>query len=164
MLWLFVILFYCLTLTECTSTSAYYLPCGFPIFWLLRSQWLLHPRSGLGFPGSASGKGPACQCRRLKKHGFDPWVGEIPWRRAWQPTPVFLPGESHEHRSWWATVHRVTKNWTQLKQLITRSCLEYGFFFHFIFLDFNLKLNIPKNRYIIHFDHIKFSSDIISAC
>ena len=31
------------------------------------------------------------QCRRT---GFDPWVGKIPWRRAWQPTPVFLPGES----------------------------------------------------------------------
>ena len=28
------------------------------------------------------------------RHGFDPWVGKIPWRRAWQPTPVFLPGES----------------------------------------------------------------------
>ena len=26
--------------------------------------------------------------------GFDPWVGKIPWRRKWQPTPVFLPGES----------------------------------------------------------------------
>ena len=35
------------------------------------------------------------QCRRLKRLGFDPWVGKIPWRRAWQPTPVFLPGESH---------------------------------------------------------------------
>ena len=31
--------------------------------------------------------------------GFNPWVGEIPWRRKWQPTPVFLPGESHGHRS-----------------------------------------------------------------
>ena len=30
---------------------------------------------------------------------FDPWVGKIPWRRAWQPTPVFLPGESHRQRS-----------------------------------------------------------------
>ena len=30
---------------------------------------------------------------------FDPWVGKIPWRRDWQPTPVFLPGESHGHRS-----------------------------------------------------------------
>ena len=31
--------------------------------------------------------------------GFDPWVGKIPWRRAWQPTPVFLPGESHGQRN-----------------------------------------------------------------
>jgi len=30
---------------------------------------------------------------------FDPWVGKIPWRRKWQPTPVFLPGESHGQRS-----------------------------------------------------------------
>ena len=34
----------------------------------------------------------ACQCRR---HGFDPWVGTIPWRREWLPTPVFLPRKSH---------------------------------------------------------------------
>ena len=33
------------------------------------------------------------------RHGFSPWVGKIPWRRAWQPTPVFLPGESHGQRS-----------------------------------------------------------------
>ena len=31
--------------------------------------------------------------------GFNPWVGNIPWRRKWQPTPVFLPGESHGRRS-----------------------------------------------------------------
>ena len=49
-----------------------------------------------GFLGCANGKGSTCQCRR---RGFDPWVGKIPWRRAWQPTPVFLPGESHGHRS-----------------------------------------------------------------
>ena len=35
-----------------------------------------------------SGKEPACQCRRHEGHGFDPWLGKIPWRRAWQPTPV----------------------------------------------------------------------------
>ena len=43
-------------------------------------------------PGGASGKEPACQCRRHKRCGFDPWVRKISWRRAWQPTPVFLPG------------------------------------------------------------------------
>ena len=48
----------------------------------------------LGFPGGASGKEPTCQCRRLQRHSFDPWVGKIPWRRAWQPDPVFFPGES----------------------------------------------------------------------
>ena len=33
------------------------------------------------------------------RHGFDPWIGKIPWRKAWQPTLVFLPGESHRQRS-----------------------------------------------------------------
>ena len=40
-----------------------------------------------------------CECRRYKRRGFSPWIGRIPWRRAWQPTPVFLPGESHGQRS-----------------------------------------------------------------
>ena len=45
---------------------------------------------------SSGDKECALQCRRL---GFNPWVGKIPWRREWQPTPVFLPGESHGQRS-----------------------------------------------------------------
>ena len=65
-----------------------------------------------GFPGGSSGKEPTCQCRRCKRCRFNPWVRKIPWRRAWQPTPVFLPGESHGQRAWWATLHRVTKNRT----------------------------------------------------
>ena len=44
-------------------------------------------------------KEPTCQGRRHKRRGFDPCVRKIPWRRAWQPTPVFLPGESHGQRS-----------------------------------------------------------------
>ena len=47
-----------------------------------------------GFPGDARGKEPACQCRRHERWGFDPSVRKIPWRRAWQPTPIFIPGES----------------------------------------------------------------------
>ena len=43
------------------------------------------------FPGGSAVK-IWLLCRR---QGFDPWVGKMPWRRAWQPTPVFLPGESH---------------------------------------------------------------------
>ena len=45
------------------------------------------------------GKEPTCQFRRCKRRRFSPWVGKIPWRRTWQPTPVFLPGESHGQRS-----------------------------------------------------------------
>ena len=48
-----------------------------------------------GFPGGTSGKEPACQCRRHKWPWFNPWVGKMSWRRAWQPMSVFLTGESH---------------------------------------------------------------------
>ena len=49
----------------------------------------------LGFPGSSEGKTLCLQCRP----GFEPQVGKIPWRRAWQPTTVVLPGEFHGQRS-----------------------------------------------------------------
>ena len=59
-----------------------------------------------------SGKESTCQYRRLK---FDPWVGKIPWRREWQPTPIFSPGEYHGQRSLAAyIVHRVAKSQTKL--------------------------------------------------
>ena len=59
-----------------------------------------------------------CQCRRHKRCGFNPWVRKIPWRRAWQPVPVFLPGESP-----WTekpgglqsmVLQRVRHNWSDL--------------------------------------------------
>ena len=56
----------------------------------------LYPK---GSPGGDSGKESACQCRRRKRRGFDPWVRKIPWRRKWQPTLVFLPGAFHGQRS-----------------------------------------------------------------
>ena len=52
-----------------------------------------------GFPGGANGKEPTCHCRKHKRCRFDPWVGKMPWRKAWQPTAVLLPGESHGQRS-----------------------------------------------------------------
>ena len=48
---------------------------------------------------SGGGKEPTCQCRRFKRRGFNPWVGKIPWKRSWQPIPIFLPGESHGQKS-----------------------------------------------------------------
>ena len=60
-------------------------------------------------------------CLQSRRPGFDPWVGKIPWRRASQPTPVFLPGESMDRGTWWATDHGVTKSWTWLKQQHSQS-------------------------------------------
>ena len=91
---------------------------GVPMFpWALGGAWensqtqvashrhvcLLFLRTGSpkgGFPSGASGKEPVCQCRRHKKLDFDPWVRKIPWRGAWQPTPVFSPGGCHGQRSY----------------------------------------------------------------
>ena len=52
-----------------------------------------------GFPCGTSGKEPTCQCGRHKRCGLNLWVKKTLWRRAWQPTPVFLPDESHGQRS-----------------------------------------------------------------
>ena len=43
--------------------------------------------------------GQESTCQSTRRHGFDPWVVKIPWRRKWQPTPEFLPGKSHGQRS-----------------------------------------------------------------
>ena len=63
----------------------------FCFFFLRNLPTILH-----GLPWWVSSKESAWQCRRW---GFDPWVRKIPWRRKWQPTPVFLPGKSHGQRS-----------------------------------------------------------------
>ena len=85
------------TLKVCTA-YVYSIFCFLPIF---------------GTSGNAS----TCQCSRRKRHGFNLCMGKIPWRRKWQPTPVFLPGKSHGRRrlglqsmgsqrvSHWATEH-----------------------------------------------------------
>ena len=53
----------------------------------------------IGLPWWYSSKESSCQFRRHKRHGFDYWLGKFPRRRKWQPTPVFLPGKSHEQRT-----------------------------------------------------------------
>ena len=42
--------------------------------------------------------GSTFQCKSFRNHRFDPWVGKIPGRRKWQPTPVLLPGKFHGQR------------------------------------------------------------------
>ena len=67
-----------------------------------------------GLPRWLSGKEHACQCRR---RDFNPWVRKIPWRRKWQPTAAFLPGESHVDRgARRATVYGVAKSRTQVSE------------------------------------------------
>jgi len=79
----------------------------------------------MGSPGGTSGKEPACQWRRHKKCRFKPWVRKIPWRRAWQPTPVILSGESHGQRSLVGYNSQVTKSQTGLKRLSTHAIYIY---------------------------------------
>ena len=57
--------------------------------------WLPLPGGSEGFPGGSDGR----ICLQCGRPGFDPWVWNIPWRREQQPTPVFLPGESHGQRN-----------------------------------------------------------------
>ena len=52
----------------------------------------------MGFPRWRS-KESSCQCRDASRHGFNAWVGKIPWRRKWQLTSVFLSGKFHGQRS-----------------------------------------------------------------
>ena len=68
--------------------------------WTVREFLLAMSEEGL--PRWRKNKESTCQCRRRKRHrrrGFYPWVEKIPWRRKWQLTPVFLPGEYHGQRS-----------------------------------------------------------------
>ena len=60
-----------------------------------RRDWI----SCKGFPGGANGKESACQRRWCRRHGFNLWVGKIPYSKKWQPAPVFLPGKFHGQRS-----------------------------------------------------------------
>jgi len=60
--------------------------------WWFGGEWI----HVWGFTGGSDGKESACNVGELV---FDPWVGKVPWRRPWQPTQIFLPGESHGQRS-----------------------------------------------------------------
>ena len=70
-------------------------------------------------PRWLSGKEATCQFRKCRRHEFDPWVGKAPWRRKWQPSPVFLPGESHGQRSLAGYSPQGHKSWTRLSNWTT---------------------------------------------
>ena len=78
----------------------------------------------LGFPSGTNGRESTCQCRRHKRQGLSSWVGEIPWRRTWQPMPVFLLGESHGQR---AIVHGVSRE-SDVTEVTEHACIPSGRF------------------------------------
>ena len=92
------------------------------------------------FPGGTSGKESTCQSRRCRRCGFDPWVRKIPWRRKWQPTPVFLPEKFHGQRSltdyspWYCKESDVAKQLNTHTQGQYYRITEYRDFFPFIAL------------------------------
>ena len=61
--------------------------------WKLMVKWLNDESDQTGLPGWHSDKEYACQCRRCRRLGFDPWVVTILWKRKWKHSPVFLPGK-----------------------------------------------------------------------
>ena len=71
----------------------------------------LHARD---LPRWHSVKESSCQWSRHRSLRLDPWVGKILWSRKWQPTPIFLLGNSMDRGGWWATICEVTKSQTQL--------------------------------------------------
>ena len=75
----------------------------------------------LGLPWWLSGKESACSAGATGDVGSIPGLGRSPWRRAWQPTLVFLPEKPMGRGAWQATVHRVPKNQTRLKPLSTHT-------------------------------------------
>ena len=83
-------------------------------------MWSCYLMDMMGIPGGASGKEPTGQCRSQKRHGFNPCVGKISWRRPWQPTPVFLPGEppwtEEPGRLQSVGSHGVRQDWSDLAQ------------------------------------------------
>ena len=93
--------------TEWKRALGTYLPCV-PFLFRAQSSYLVWSKVDIfkvnllmstGFRGGASGKEPACWSKRRRRHGFDPWVGKIPWRKKWQPTLVLFSEKSNRQRS-----------------------------------------------------------------
>ena len=79
-------------------------------------------RSQRDFLSGSSGKEPACQCRRHKRHRFNPWVGKIPLEEGMATNSSIPPWRiPMDRRAWKATVHGVTQSRTRLKRLSTHA-------------------------------------------
>ena len=103
-----------LEVLQISQNFMFIIPFSLPILLLFQSSssqyiiplsiQLLRPKSSAIFdyssgPGGTSGKEPAWQCKRRKRCGFDLLFRKIPWKKVWQTTPVFWPGESHGQKN-----------------------------------------------------------------
>ena len=94
---------FCPTALSTTSLTTIFLPD------LKRKHFFLRATLVAEWFKKKKKKKSACELRRCRLNVF---VGTIPSRKAWQPTPVFLLGKSHGQRTWWAIVHGVAKSQT----------------------------------------------------
>ena len=87
-----------------------------------------------GLPKWLSGKESTCQCKRCRRHRLDPWSEKIPWRRKWQPSPIFLPGKipwtEEPGKLQSIGLQRATQlsNWACTQYSIV--CMDHKFFIH----------------------------------
>ena len=110
------------------------------------TQYFIHNVLATGLPRCTGGKEPSCKCKRHKRHGLNPWVRKIPWRRAWQPTQYSCLKNPMDRRAWWTIVHRVTKSWNQLKQLNTHVLTIWSLIVIFSFVKKTIITNYFANK------------------
>ena len=92
------------------------------LHWILVTAFrILH----CGMPGGASGKEPSCQCRRHKRHEFNPWVRKIPGGGHGNPLQYSGLENPMDRGAWWATVYRISKSRTWLQWLATTHMNPY---------------------------------------
>ena len=91
---------------------------------------------------------------------FDPWVWKILWRRARQPTPVFLPGESHGQM-----VHKVTKSQTRLKQLSTHTVTDaFSRLYQLLFSKSSVSSSyhfLISPEFLLHFHSVSYPEPVV---
>ena len=107
--------------------------------WLFAIVWTVADQAPLSMEFSGKNVGMGChflfqgifwtqelnlQCRRHRTGGFDPWVRKVPWRKKWQPTPVFLPENSMDRGAWQPVVHKVAKSQTRLSDWAQHSTIQ----------------------------------------
>ena len=95
-------------------------------------------------------KNPPVKAGICKRHMFNDWIREIPWRRAWQPTLVFLPGKSHGQRSLAGCSPLVSQSLTWLKKLSTQTNVIQGSFSIFNRIWILEKIGVGKSMIYQH--------------